>query len=363
MDSLWSDDKYLSFTAHARRHRQQQRHWLFSTRAVSTMRWILYAIFWLHPHLDREAIFQEWAYCGMMMNETVTSSEAIIKVMLILVSLLWCFPLCMIVIYDWIMGVACKDYFSAYKIKPYHQHRTGSDRDDGDGDNLDENASLLPSSTTSTISHSAPSYLTSHKERLELLLETAKRRGKSLLQLCVIVYFTSHYVLSWWRDQCHAPFPSRWQVIWQCMGGFLLASTIFFVYHRILHLPQFYHIHKPHHTFKSPISSVTDHAEPIESLVGTIMVILPIVVFKMHLWTMVIFYIVSVAQGLYEHCGYHLPLPITHWMPFGHNASRNHYAHHEQFNVNYGAFFPLWDMLFRYTASPNNNSGGIRIFS
>jgi sterol desaturase/sphingolipid hydroxylase (fatty acid hydroxylase superfamily) len=266
---------------------------------------VLYSLFWLQPGLDRQAAFEWWFSC----REEQPSILGLITVMSLLV--FW-IPMTLTFIYDWVIGVMYAAYFDSYKI-------------------------AVPVSETVVP-------LTLNK-RAVVFREVAARRAKTLMFLTLPAAFLSEHTRAWLRQQCDAEFPSREQVVWQCMSGFFLASTVFYACHRALHHPRFYHLHKEHHEYKAPIAAATDHAHPMEGLVGMSMVIGPIWLFQMHLWTLVLFHVASVSHGLYEHCGYHLPLPLTHWMPFAHNASRAHNAHHQRFTGNYGAFFPFWDRL------------------
>jgi len=126
-------------------------------------------------------------------------------------------------------------------------------------------------------------------------------------------------------------------IIW-CL---FLNSTFFYLYHRLAHTKYLYkYIHRYHHAFRSPevYDSLIGH--PLDHAIGAILQILPMFIYKMHLFSFITYSSLLSLMGIYDHSG------IKLW--FFSYSTLNHHIHHKYPNKNYGAGFPIlvWDKLF-----------------
>jgi methylsterol monooxygenase len=115
---------------------------------------------------------------------------------------------------------------------------------------------------------------------------------------------------------------------------YLLSDFLFYVTHRILHLPSFYKFHKLHHQIIHPIGISAIYAHPIEYIFGNILPVgLPLLLLSSHqivayAWTIAsIFETVCVAHGGYL------------------DMSEYHDIHHRLNIYNYGTS-TIWDNMF-----------------
>jgi sterol desaturase/sphingolipid hydroxylase (fatty acid hydroxylase superfamily) len=112
-----------------------------------------------------------------------------------------------------------------------------------------------------------------------------------------------------------------------CCAG---REALFYYSHRLLHTPWLYRrVHKTHHRFVAPVALAAQYSHPAEHvLANTLPIALPPLLLRTHVWTMWAFLGAMLLETCTVHSGY----------DFLAGAARMHDAHHEKFNLNYGAF-------------------------
>eukprot|EP00510_Aplanochytrium_minuta_P000195 CAMPEP_0184019188 /NCGR_PEP_ID=MMETSP0954-20121128/8603_1 /TAXON_ID=627963 /ORGANISM="Aplanochytrium sp, Strain PBS07" /LENGTH=268 /DNA_ID=CAMNT_0026300807 /DNA_START=242 /DNA_END=1048 /DNA_ORIENTATION=+ len=130
----------------------------------------------------------------------------------------------------------------------------------------------------------------------------------------------------------------------------IVADLLFYGLHRLMHTPRFYlTFHKKHHEFKYSMALAHHYMEFHEACVFALPQALPPIILwmltgkKMHItsmWAGVFFTQVNAILG---HAGWRIPI-LPRWVPTF--QPDYHDFHHVDYSVNFGAIYPLTDMLF-----------------
>jgi len=114
----------------------------------------------------------------------------------------------------------------------------------------------------------------------------------------------------------------------------------------MLHLKQFYWIHKQHHAFKTNVGLASVYSHPIEGFINTVVtftgpILLGHLGYDVPLLTLWVWYVVRWAETTDAHSGYEFP-----WSPFGLFSVAGHHDFHHSHNIGcYGSFFGMWDKV------------------
>jgi sterol desaturase/sphingolipid hydroxylase (fatty acid hydroxylase superfamily) len=115
---------------------------------------------------------------------------------------------------------------------------------------------------------------------------------------------------------------------------FLAFDVGFYILHRMLHTPWLYNnIHKRHHAFVFPFSLVAFYMHPLELILSTLCITMPVIVLNPHPLLAFLFAVGVALEGCFGHSGY------------TNIASSRHYLHHLKRNYNYAVFFPWIDKI------------------
>ena len=152
------------------------------------------------------------------------------------------------------------------------------------------------------------------------------------------------------------PSPPLQQFLWQHIVSLLVVDCAYYWLHRVLHVPQFYHIHKVHHQATKLTPWMGDWLHVFEfALTSVPTVLLPILWFG---WgpSQVGFWIVLLnTHTFYQHSGLNcMYVPGLQLMPFG-NQAVHHDRHHSANTGNYGSYFLFWDRLMHTTIEASSD--------
>jgi sterol desaturase/sphingolipid hydroxylase (fatty acid hydroxylase superfamily) len=126
---------------------------------------------------------------------------------------------------------------------------------------------------------------------------------------------------------------------------FVVEDAWHYFAHRSLHTRWGYqHIHYMHHHYTTPFGVAANYAHPLETLWTGFGTALPVLLFRPHLSTMLIWIMVRQWQAISVHVGYDFPWRPSRFIPFM-GGARFHDRHHRRFNRNYAPTFVWLDRL------------------
>jgi methylsterol monooxygenase len=115
--------------------------------------------------------------------------------------------------------------------------------------------------------------------------------------------------------------------------------------HRTLHTRWAYrHIHYLHHHYTTPFAVAASYAHPLETVFTGFGTVLPVLLLRPHLATVLLWVVVKQLQATLVHSGYQFPWRPSRFLPFLVSAGF-HDWHHRRFNRNYAPNFVWLDRL------------------
>lgn len=134
----------------------------------------------------------------------------------------------------------------------------------------------------------------------------------------------------------------------------IINDFFFYIFHRIVHLPKFYWIHKDHHLYRRNSFSLVNHyLQEIEICIFIIPPIIAPILFNSHIYIVWIYMLLTNFNGIYGHSGYNFKILNFFLLvdPIDHD---NHHKHPKT-NFSTGFLFSIIDRLFNthYKATIN----------
>lgn len=157
--------------------------------------------------------------------------------------------------------------------------------------------------------------------------------------------FAAYPAFVWLGVRKEGPLPSANTIILTLIASFIVEDAWHYFAHRTLHLRwAFKHIHYQHHRYTTPFGPAANFAHPLETLFTGFGTVLPVLMFRPHLYTLLIWVAVRQWQAMSVHVGYDFPWRPSRWLPFL-GGARFHDRHHRRFNRNYAPTFVWIDRL------------------
>src|SRR5262245_54338078 len=132
----------------------------------------------------------------------------------------------------------------------------------------------------------------------------------------------------------------------------LVRGFISFFTHYLMHMvPLFWRAHRVHHLDTELDVTTTVRFHPIEFVIQVLPGLPIVLAFGLTPWVLVSYEILDVMVTLWTHSNLRLPSALDRVMRYIVVTPDLHRIHHSAWkpetNSNYGAVFPLWDLVFR----------------
>ena len=131
----------------------------------------------------------------------------------------------------------------------------------------------------------------------------------------------------------------------------LVRAFISFFTHYMMHMvPAFWRLHRVHHLDTELDVTTTVRVHPIEFFVQSLLAVPLVLAFGLTPWVLVSYEVFDVIVTLWSHSNTRLPLAIDRVLRYVVVTPDLHRIHHSAWkpetNSNFGAVFPLWDIVF-----------------
>src|SRR5262245_40958501 len=131
----------------------------------------------------------------------------------------------------------------------------------------------------------------------------------------------------------------------------LIRAFISFVTHYLNHhVSWFWRVHRVHHLDTELDVSTTVRFHPLEFVIGLAPGLPIVVAFGLAPWVLIGYEVLDVVVTLWSHSNVRLPQPIDRVLRYIVVTPDLHRVHHSAWvtetNSNFGAVFPIWDLVF-----------------
>ncbi len=157
--------------------------------------------------------------------------------------------------------------------------------------------------------------------------------------------FAAYPAFVWLGVRADLPLPGVGTVLLTLVGCFLIEDAWHYFAHRSLHGKWAYaKIHHIHHKYTTPFGPAANYAHPLETIYTGFGTVLPVLLFRPHLFTMLLWVVVRQWQAISVHVGFDFPWRPSRFLPIL-GGARFHDRHHERFTCNYAPTFVWFDRL------------------
>lgn len=157
--------------------------------------------------------------------------------------------------------------------------------------------------------------------------------------------FAAYPIFIWLGVRKDLPLPGAGTVLLTLAVSFVIEDAWHYFAHRTLHHRwAFRKIHYLHHRYSTPVGVAANYAHPLETIFTGFGTVLPVLILRPHLATMLLWIVVRQWQAISVHVGYDLPWAPRRLLPFL-GGARFHDRHHTRYNRNYAPTFVWIDRL------------------
>lgn len=157
--------------------------------------------------------------------------------------------------------------------------------------------------------------------------------------------FGSYPFFVWLGISKDLPLPSVTTVLLTLGFCLVVEDAWHYFAHRTLHTRwAMDKIHYLHHHYMTPFGMASSYAHPLETIFTGFGTVLPMLILRPHLFTLLIWVVTKQLQATAVHCGYEFPWRPSRFLPFLVSASF-HDRHHRRFNRNFAPNFVWLDRL------------------
>jgi sterol desaturase/sphingolipid hydroxylase (fatty acid hydroxylase superfamily) len=147
----------------------------------------------------------------------------------------------------------------------------------------------------------------------------------------------------------------------------LVRGFISFFTHYLMHMvPVFWRVHRVHHLDTELDVSSTVRFHPLEFLVALVPGVSLVVAFGLTTWVLMFYELLDVMVTLWSHSNLRLPDIVDRVLRYLIVTPDLHRIHHSAWkpetNSNFGAVFPIWDLIFgTFHATPRDGHECMRL--
>lgn len=157
--------------------------------------------------------------------------------------------------------------------------------------------------------------------------------------------FAAYPIFVWLGVPKDLPLPGVGTVLLTLAVCLVIEDAWHYFAHRTLHTRwAFKKIHYLHHHYTTPFGIASSYAHPLETMYTGFGTVLPVLLFRPHLFTMLLWIVTKQIQATAVHSGYQFPFRPSRFLPFLVSAGF-HDRHHRRFNRNYAPNFIWIDRL------------------
>jgi 4-alpha-methyl-delta7-sterol-4alpha-methyl oxidase len=164
--------------------------------------------------------------------------------------------------------------------------------------------------------------------------------------------FASYPLFVWLGVSKDLPLPGAWTVVGTLAASFVIEDAWHYFAHRTLHIRWLYkHVHGIHHRYTTPFGVAANYAHPVETIFTGFGTVLPMLLFRPHLFTLLVWVVVRQWQAISVHVGYEFPWRPSRYLPIL-GGARFHDHHHRRPKCNYAPTFIWLDYLLGTAEKP-----------
>lgn len=125
----------------------------------------------------------------------------------------------------------------------------------------------------------------------------------------------------------------------------IINDSIYYLFHRIVHLSQFYYIHKDHHSYRKNCFSLVNHyLLELEICIFIIPAIIAPILFNSHIYLVWGYMLLTNFNGIYGHSGYNFP--VLNYLFLINPTDHDNHHKYPKTNFSTGFLFSIVDRVF-----------------